>query len=66
MREFAKASVQRQANTSIVQSHPQAYYSSRLLKKVNETSEKLVFSSSSNCIILKSECLDCEINYINN
>jgi serine/threonine protein kinase len=55
MREFAKDLVQRQANTSTMQSHPQAYYKSRLLEKVNETSDKEVIFSS------KSECLDCEI-----
>ena len=58
MREFAKDLVQRLANTSTMQSHPQAYYKSRLLAKLNETSDQddkeVIFSSN-------SECLDCEI-----
>jgi hypothetical protein len=69
MREFSKDSmhsIPKQANTFIVQSHPQAYYKSRLLEKVDETSDQndkeVVFSLNFDCMNLKSECLDCEIS----
>ena len=68
MEEFIKTLEKKQANTSVIQSHPQAYYKSRLFEKVIETldqGEKIVFSSKSDCIILnKSECLECEIKTI--
>jgi len=61
MKEFEKVSVQSQANSSIMQSHSQSYYTSRFLRKVNED-EKAIFNSDSNYIVEdKSECYDCEI-----
>ena len=61
MKEFEKVSVQSQANSSIMQSHSQSYYTSRFLRKINED-EKAIFNSDSNYIIEdKSECYDCEI-----
>ncbi|PKK62058.1 hypothetical protein RhiirC2_760026 [Rhizophagus irregularis] len=42
MLEFVEANktlVQEQANTSIIQSHPQAYYTSRKFTEVQEKSE---------------------------
>lgn len=71
LEEFEKASAQKQVNASITHSHPQSYYKSRLLEKVNETLDQddarlVICSNSANCTNLKSECLDCEINYNNN
>jgi serine/threonine protein kinase len=68
MLEFVKANntlAQEHANIfTIVQSHPQACYKSHLLKKINDSldqDEKIIVSSKSNCISLKSECSDCKI-----
>ena len=61
IREFSKDSMhskQKQANAFIVQSHPQAYYKSRLLEKVNET---LIISESNHISFNSDECSDCKI-----
>ncbi|CAB5358177.1 unnamed protein product [Rhizophagus irregularis] len=66
MLEFVEANkmlVQEQANTSIMQSHPQAYYTSRKFTKFTEIllaqvkSEIIVQEKSE--IIQKSECFEC-------
>ena len=73
MREFAKASEQEESNTSNnVQSNSQAYYISRLFKKVNGTFEEKdedkdkdenenEGENGNKEANFKSECLECKI-----
>jgi hypothetical protein len=66
MLEFVKANktlVQEQANTSIVQSHPQAYYTSRKFTEIlaQEKSEIIVQEKSEILAQEKSECFGCII-----
>ncbi|GET55515.1 kinase-like domain-containing protein [Rhizophagus irregularis DAOM 181602=DAOM 197198] len=68
MLEFVKANktlVQEQANTSIVQSHPQAYYISRKFTGIlaQEKSEIIVQEKSEILAQEKSECFECIIVY---
>ncbi|CAB4473961.1 unnamed protein product [Rhizophagus irregularis] len=63
MLEFAKADktlVQEQANTSIMQSHPQAYYTSRKFT-AREKSEIIVQEKSEILVQENSECFECII-----
>ncbi|RGB32852.1 kinase-like domain-containing protein [Rhizophagus diaphanus] len=66
MLEFVKANktlVQEQANTSIMQSHPQAYYTSHKFTKIlaHEKSEIIVQEKSEILVQEKSECFECII-----
>ncbi|CAB4476801.1 unnamed protein product [Rhizophagus irregularis] len=64
MLEFAKAdktSVQEHANSPIMQSHPQAYYTSRKFTAQNK-SEIVIQGKSENFLVQeKSECFECII-----
>uniref|UniRef100_U9UW69 Serine-threonine/tyrosine-protein kinase catalytic domain-containing protein n=1 Tax=Rhizophagus irregularis (strain DAOM 181602 / DAOM 197198 / MUCL 43194) TaxID=747089 RepID=U9UW69_RHIID len=67
MLEFVKANktlVQEQANTSIMQSHPQAYYISRKFTGIlaQEKSEIIVQEKSEILAQEKSECFECIIS----
>ncbi|CAB5347617.1 unnamed protein product [Rhizophagus irregularis] len=61
--EANKALVQEQANTSIMQSHPQAYYTSCKFTKIlaQEKSEIVVQEKSEILVQEKSECFECII-----
>ncbi|CAB4397435.1 unnamed protein product [Rhizophagus irregularis] len=66
MLEFVEADkvlVQEQANTSNIQSHPQAYYISRKLTEIliQGSSEIIVQEESEILVQEKSECLECII-----
>ncbi|CAB4384037.1 unnamed protein product [Rhizophagus irregularis] len=66
MLEFVEANktlVQEQANTSIIQSHPQAYYTSRKFTEIlaQEKSEIVVQEKSGILVQEKSECFECII-----
>ncbi|PKY30008.1 hypothetical protein RhiirB3_446891 [Rhizophagus irregularis] len=65
MLEFVEANktlVQEQANTSIMQSHPQAYYTSRKITKFTEilAQEKSEFIIQE-IVQEKSECFECMV-----
>ncbi|CAB4491231.1 unnamed protein product [Rhizophagus irregularis] len=61
--EANKTLAQEQANTSIMQSHPQAYYTSRKFTEIlaQEKSEIIVQEKSEILVQEKSECFECII-----
>jgi hypothetical protein len=65
MLEFVEANktlVQEQANTSIMQSHPQAYYTSRKITKFTEIlSQKKSEFIVQEIVQEKSECFECMV-----
>ncbi|CAB5367140.1 unnamed protein product [Rhizophagus irregularis] len=61
--EADKTLVQEQANTSIMQSHPQAFYTSRKFTEIlaQEKSEIIVQEKSEILVQENSECFECII-----